>query len=198
MTRIELTRRLRRDDRGATMVEFALIAPLFFVLTFGICEFALAYFQGKSAEKAIQLGARLAVVSNRLPGVPATNTKADPSVTFGTPCGGIGNGTCTEFATISCTSATCGGPDFDYIVARMREVFPPLLPAEVTIQYQYTGLGFVGGPTVPAVTARVNHPFDFAFLEAIVNALRGMLGGGGTALPNIDRSATLTGEDLAI
>src|SRR5215470_5631946 len=56
--------RFLRDVAGATMVEFTLVAPLFFVLTFGIVEFGNAFFQYNQAAKAAELGARLAAVSD--------------------------------------------------------------------------------------------------------------------------------------
>ena len=37
--------RLLRESTGATLVEFTLIAPLFFILTFGIVEFGNGLFQ---------------------------------------------------------------------------------------------------------------------------------------------------------
>ena len=46
------------------MIEFAIVAFLFFVLTGGLVDFALAIYQWNSASKAVQLGARLAAVSN--------------------------------------------------------------------------------------------------------------------------------------
>ena len=41
----EPRRALLRDERGATMVEFALIAVVFLVIVFGICELSLMLFQ---------------------------------------------------------------------------------------------------------------------------------------------------------
>ncbi len=184
--------RLLRDDRGASMVEFAIIALLFFVLVFGIIEIALALFQWKSADKATQLGARLAVVSGPAPaGFPTSNTKVDPTVSFGTPCR---LGGCVDFGTFTCTAATCGGDAFGYIVGRMQDVYPWLEAADVTIRYSYAGLGFVGGPPAPAVRVEISRPFNFIALSGLVNALPG--GGGFPNMIMNVKSATLTGEDL--
>lgn len=52
-------RRLRRDRRGSAAVEFALIAPLFFVLLFAIMETALMFFAAQVLETGTQDSARL-------------------------------------------------------------------------------------------------------------------------------------------
>lgn len=50
--------RLRRRDDGASAVEFAIIAPLFFMLTFGAITGALAYQQRNELTSAAREGAR--------------------------------------------------------------------------------------------------------------------------------------------
>ena len=54
-----LARRFRRDQRGATAVEFALIALPFFALLFAIIETALVFFAGQALESAVSNAARL-------------------------------------------------------------------------------------------------------------------------------------------
>ncbi len=55
----KLLRRFRRDRRGVTAVEFALVAPVFFVLLFAIIETALIFFAGQVLETITQDSARL-------------------------------------------------------------------------------------------------------------------------------------------
>ena len=61
-------RRARRrrlgDDRGASAVEFAIIAPLFFVLVFGIINFGVILGQQVALNHAVREGARAAVVES--------------------------------------------------------------------------------------------------------------------------------------
>src|SRR6266851_4489910 len=78
--------RLLRDSTGATLVEFTLVAPLFFVLTFGIVEFGNGFFQWNEAAKAAELGARLATVSDSVwtPLSTLTGQEIDSSATAGT------------------------------------------------------------------------------------------------------------------
>jgi Flp pilus assembly protein TadG len=51
--------RFRRNRRGSAAVEFALIAPLFFVTLFAILETAIVFFAGQLLEQGMQDSARL-------------------------------------------------------------------------------------------------------------------------------------------
>jgi Flp pilus assembly protein TadG len=51
--------RLRRDEKGATAVEFGLVAIPFIVLLFAILETALVFFAGQTMETAVSNAARL-------------------------------------------------------------------------------------------------------------------------------------------
>jgi hypothetical protein len=51
-----------RSEKGVSAVEFALIAPLLFVLTFGIVEFGLLLFDQAVITNASREGARAAIV----------------------------------------------------------------------------------------------------------------------------------------
>ncbi len=55
---------MMRSEKGVSAVEFALIAPLLFVLTFGIIEFALLLFDKAVVTNASREGARAAIVFN--------------------------------------------------------------------------------------------------------------------------------------
>ena len=59
---IRLLRRLRDSERGATMVEFAIVATLLFALIFGIIEFGWIFNGYITLTSAAQEGARLAIV----------------------------------------------------------------------------------------------------------------------------------------
>ncbi|KVM53950.1 TadE/TadG family type IV pilus assembly protein [Burkholderia ubonensis] len=52
----------RRTERGATVVEFALVAAIFCTLLIGICEFGRVLFYWNTASEAMRLGARTATV----------------------------------------------------------------------------------------------------------------------------------------
>src|SRR5262249_20582461 len=111
--RQSLPGRLWRDASGATLVEFTLVAPLLFLLTFGIVDFGNAFFQWNQAAKAAQLGARLATVStpvwtalSSLNGTENGNSSAVSGQTwpttdnYGVSCQGSNSGspTCTAIS----------------------------------------------------------------------------------------------------
>ena len=53
----------RRKSRGQSLVEFALVLPLFLLLVFGILDLGLAVFSYNSITNAAREGARLAIVN---------------------------------------------------------------------------------------------------------------------------------------
>jgi Flp pilus assembly protein TadG len=54
-----LLRRFRRNRNGSAIVEFAIIAPMFFALLFAILETAMVFFAGQVLETITQDSARL-------------------------------------------------------------------------------------------------------------------------------------------
>ena len=58
-------RRLRKSERGATMVEFAIAATAFFLLFFGIIEFGWLFNGWITLNAAAREGVRLAVVEHQ-------------------------------------------------------------------------------------------------------------------------------------
>jgi hypothetical protein len=52
----------RRDERGTSIVEFSLIAPVFFMLIFGMFTGGLAYYRNSAITSAAREGARYADV----------------------------------------------------------------------------------------------------------------------------------------
>ena len=207
-----LVRVLRRDERGASAVEFALIAMLLFIVSFGIIDFGLAYWQWVSAEKATQVGVRKAVVSNMVAaglktwpinngGTSANGTACMTGTTIITDCS-FSPVTCTSNAagttiTCSCPSTPCptGTPtasDFTAIVAEMQKMDPYIGNDNVQITYSQNGLGFVGRPNGLPVTVTVTlTSMTFRFL--VIDKLLGF--GGTFSMPPFN--ATLIGEDLS-
>jgi len=57
-----------RDDKGTTVVEFALILPIFLLLVFGIFDFGRYFFVDHTLQYATREGMRLALVGRRLMG----------------------------------------------------------------------------------------------------------------------------------
>ena len=66
-----------KSEKGVSAVEFALIAPLLFVLTFGIIEFGILLFDKAVITNASREGARAAIVYRVLPN---SNTYDPPGI----------------------------------------------------------------------------------------------------------------------
>ena len=83
-----------RDDRGAAMVEFAIVLPLLIMLLMGIIEFGRAYNTQISIQAAAREGARELALHQSSSDVDARVRAAAPSVTSisQTPCPATGDG----------------------------------------------------------------------------------------------------------
>src|SRR5260221_5919126 len=102
-------RALAREQNGGVLVEATILIPIIFVFVLGSVDFLFAFFQWNMANKAVQLGARLASVSDPvssdlsvmtglvngvLPGQPMpaftrTCSASDPKGEIGTCIGGM-------------------------------------------------------------------------------------------------------------
>ena len=159
---------LRRDERGATAAEFAMVLPLLLLFLFGIIDVGRLMYTWNEAEKATQMGARMAVVTDMVPGGLAA---MDYSTSLGqgvpVPTTTFGSASCTKPSsgvTCSCTGncptlTPYNGTAFDNIVTRMKVFLPDLTAANVAIDYTNSGLGFSGDPNgadvAPLVTVRI-------------------------------------------
>jgi hypothetical protein len=83
-TRVGRARTRRRgDDRGAALVEFAIVVTLFFLLVFGMIEFGVDYNNYISVRNGAREGARLGVVNdlNDAPSCKVGGTTVTPPAT---------------------------------------------------------------------------------------------------------------------
>jgi hypothetical protein len=180
---------------------------LLLVLTCGLVEFSLAFFQWNSASKATQLGARLAAVSSpvssdltALTGLEGGAAAGDPFPSFVRVCNGstqtCSNGGIYNAAAMDTLvygrggSTTCGTIGADGYPG-MCDVFTRVRPQNVIVTYRQTGLGFAGRPggPVPTITVELTGlTFNFVFLGKL-------LGLGPIAMPAM--KTTATGEDLS-
>src|SRR5213078_5033830 len=56
--------RFIRDDNGGVLVEATIMITIMFVFVLGSVDFLFAFYQWNAATKAVQVGARIAAVSN--------------------------------------------------------------------------------------------------------------------------------------
>jgi Flp pilus assembly pilin Flp len=203
-----------RDQRGAVMVEVTVILSLTLVLVLGAIDFLLLFYQWNAAAKAVQMGARLAAVSD--PVASGLNGLSHAVVSASVPPGAAMPKfivTCDgRTATCTCNSvrACPGGYDraaMNTIVfgressscsdvksadqVGMCDIFPRITPANVKIVYAQTGLGYAGRPggPMPTITVSIqNLAFQFYFLG-------GLIGFRNLQIPA--STASVTAEDLS-
>ena len=82
-----LSARRRRRSRGQAMVEFALVAPMFFLVLFGIIEAGRFVFYYETLNNAAREGARYAIVN----GANTLGCPTGPPAPGSTPCDAAGN-----------------------------------------------------------------------------------------------------------
>ncbi len=76
-----MSRHARDEESGASAVEFALVAPLFIILVFGVISFGIVFAQNLALGNGAREAARSAVVENRTCGqIKTTATDAANSI----------------------------------------------------------------------------------------------------------------------
>lgn len=175
-----LLSRLIRSTGAASAAEFALVLPLLLLFLFGIVDAGRFAWEYNRAEKATQMGARFATVTDPVaPGLFA----------FDFSGAGIAQGNqipAASMATVTCTSTTCtcaqtgtctgtGTPTgaWAQLLARMRQIDPQIAATNLRVQYQGSGVGYAGDPTgmdaVPIVTVSLTN-MQFRPITCIVFA----------------------------
>jgi len=211
-------RRLWRDQTGGAFVEAAVLIPILFVFLLGSVDFLYAFYQWTAATKAMEVGARLAAVSDPVATglTGTTNVATNAAVPIGSAQ--VGDAmpdfqiTCASSA-CTCTRGTCTGMGSysaaamntivfgrgstkcndatSYYHAGMCDIFPRITAANVKIVYDQTGLGYAGRKAGPVPTIAVslqNLNFQFFFLD-------GLKGFANLAMPGF--TATVTGEAMS-
>jgi Flp pilus assembly protein TadG len=189
--------RVGRDARGASAAEFALILPVFLLFFFGLIDAGRFLYEVNRGEKATQVGARMAVVTDPI----AAGLKDANYV--GTTVGGstLSQGDripAAAFGSLVCDQASCAGTAphpgtarnemaFYNLLTRMQQIMPSIERRNLIVEYRGSGLGYAGNPNgmdiSPLVTVRLTG-MDFSPI---------LLFGGNINLP--DFSYTLTMED---
>jgi hypothetical protein len=194
-----------RETRGTAMVEFSIIALALMLVTGGILDAGFAVFQWNAASKSLQLGVRLAAVSDPVSSDLKTMTGLEGGAAVGAPFPAFSR--VCHGSTASCTGGTysaaamqtivfgrgqttCGSVATDDLAA-MCDVFWRVAPANVTITYVSSGLGFAGRPGGPVPTITL----ELSGLQFSLPFLNGVLGVSQIAIPPMRTSAT--GEDLS-
>ena len=171
MSALPFFRRFVGDQHGS-VAEFALVLPLALMFLLGIVDAGRYLYQVNRLEKATQMGARFAVVTN--PVVQELTTYSYVGVDGLTqgdrvPASSLGQITCDSVgATCTCTTSPCPPtltkstvPDsFANILARVQQFAPDAVAADLTVEYRGSGLGYAGDPNgmdiAPLTTVRLS------------------------------------------
>jgi len=204
-----MIRQLLRSNSAATAAEFAMVLPLLLILLFGVIDTGRFLYEYNEAEKATQVGARVAIVTNVLsPDLRDENyvgkTVGGKVIAAGDriPSGALGTLTCTS-AGCTCPAQPCPAgvatvdtATFnDVLVARMQQIYPAIQPENVEVTYSGSGLGIAADPTgsgteqmqiSPLVTVTIKD-LDFHPITSLLLA----------TLPMPSFSTTLTAEDAS-
>jgi hypothetical protein len=209
--------RFARDNNGGVLVEATIMVTIMFVFVLGSIDFLFAFYQWNAATKAVQVGARLAAVSDpvakglnglssgvisaslrpasAMPSFTVTCDGGTATCTCRGACKGVGGYNATAMQTIVFgRGSTACGDARSFYTAGMCDIFQRITPANVRIIYTQpaapTGLGYAGRPGAPVPTIRIslqNIPFRFFFLGDL-------LGFRNIQIP--DSATTMTAEDL--
>lgn len=154
-------RRLCADDHASGAAEFALVLPLLLLMLFGIIDAGRFMWEFNRAEKATQVGARVAVVTDIIAGGLATTDYVGVGgLTQGDviPASALPLVTCTR-TVCSPTTGTVNSASFDRIVQRMQNMKPDVTATNVQVEYRGSGLGYAGDPNgmdiAPLVTVKL-------------------------------------------
>jgi hypothetical protein len=177
-----LLRRLVRDESGGPLVEAAVLIPILFLSTFGAVDFGFLFYQWSAAAKAVEVGARIAAVSDPVAsGLSSLSNAAvnganagEPMPAFSITCNGYTR-SCTLSAGFSATvtydplamqkivygrkgGTSCDqfGTPSSYYFAGMCDFLPGLTTDNVQIVYRQTGLGYVQSSDGPQPTVTVS------------------------------------------
>lgn len=201
-----------RDQTGAVFAEFAIMMPVVVIIVCGAIDFLYAFYQLNAAAKAVEVGARIAAVSdpvaaglNNLPNEAVLNgaEPGGPLPSFTVTCSDSRcscSGTCTGMTDnpfdraamnriVYGRNATSCGNTTSYYMSGMCDVLSSITPADVVIVYTQTALGYAGRPggPVPTITVSLrNMQFHFFFLAPLL--------GIHIAMPPM--TTTVTAEDL--
>ena len=203
-----LLRRLLRCPRAASAAEFALVLPLLLLFLFGVIDVGRFMWEVNQAEKATQVGARMAIVTTPVsPGLVEADF-ASSTLPAGAliPASALGQVKCTS-ASCVCTgtcptmTSTVNSTAFNAIVARMAQIKPDIAAANVEISYRGSGFGYAGtaasgpgGGSAPPETMEISPLVTVALIGVQFTPITSLLFASIT-LPSF--TTTMTAEDSA-
>lgn len=140
-----------------------MVLPLLILLLFGIIDGGRYMWAINRAEKAAQMGVRMAVVTDFVSSSIGDNYVGQCSLTAGDPipinC--FSTITCSKTgANATCSSGTADTDAFETVRDRIRAFMPEIEDSNIQIIYSPSGLGYAGNPNgpdlAPLVTVRLS------------------------------------------
>ncbi len=180
--------KITSNTRGAALIEAALILPVLLVIVLAMADLAFFLWQLNSAQKAVQLGARRAIVSEPVAIGPGLTARESIFYWKGLPLGERcapphnGQSICPVFS-VSCrmnNGCLCMNGSCDFALAElrlaaivdvMRSALPQLKLEQVEISYATNYLGYVGRPLPVPVDVSVKivrYPHEPNFFSGAV------------------------------
>ena len=201
MRSLRTIRELGHRSDGAIGAEFAVVLPVLLLFLLGIIDVGRYMWSINQLEKATQMGARMAVVTDMVPSDLATENFGE---TLGQgakiPASSFGGLHCDKFSgTLQCAcNSNCSGigmtadaAAFQLVTDRMSQIAPILTDQNVQITYTNSGLGYAGDPNGPDVSPIVTvSTHDVPFTPLLFQFF-----GSSVHLPS--ESASLTLEDAS-
>ena len=195
--------KFRREEGGVVLVETMITMPIVILMMIAMVEVGMAVFQWNLTVKALQVGARLAAVSDPIveaadyaildsdygaliPGDPVPS--GFQKVSCGADAAPCNSAALTRLMTggDTCGSTVVGG------VNGICDVAAFIRPENIRITYYRAGLGYVGRPfgIVSNITVEVrNQFFDFLFLDQLIPIM------GRIPIPT--HPVSITSEDIS-
>lgn len=112
----------RRAQRGQTLVEFALVAPLFFLLVIGIINVGYAIYAYNTVANAARVATRTAIVNQSAADVEAEARRL--TVALGDDLITVTQGAC---ATLGCSYSVTVEYDFQPVAPLIANLFDPTI-----------------------------------------------------------------------
>ncbi|MBF0353922.1 MAG: pilus assembly protein [Alphaproteobacteria bacterium] len=132
-------------QKGATAVEFALIAPLLIFFSAGLLDFSLILFDFHRYSEVTRRGAREAIIQAPIASLDAL--PATPVICNGDLEGSV---TCTGAAVVSVES-------FTSILSEMKKMAPEVTGDKVQVRYVDSGLSASDGIVTASVTVSLQN-----------------------------------------
>lgn len=196
-------------EGASSAAEFGLVLTPLLALLCGAVDGGRYLWECNQAEKATQVGARVAVVTDLIPGGLGATTFVGKTIGTVTltqgdvvPADAIGTVSCSKpDGTLACSCDTCDkgltltplvSTGWDKIVERMRLLAPDIQESDIRVEYSGSGLGFAGDPNGPDISPLVTVKIEGVRFKPLSTMAFSTM-----SIPLPKFQTTLTAEDVA-